>query len=358
MNDHGPYTDDEVRALPLAAAKTALLADILEHEPASSPTRLADRSPRTPRTPRAPRSGSRRAYRLALAGIAAAAVVAVGTAVVTGPGSPGGSGAATDGPGAGQLTLAAMAARMPRFVLDAPGWEITTVYGFGEASGTLAYTRGSGAARATLELTWHPAAQHAGYLDDREADPSIAHEPTRLVGQDATLFTYDATDHATMLPPAGRSFVEIRGMGMSEDGYRALTGRLREASVEEFVAALPDGVTTPEGQGARAEQVLADIPVPDGFRFVPDGDTLDAYQLGALVTGQVACAWIEEYADGDARARQEAAEALATSHRWAVLRTMDAEGDWPEFLWELADRVAADDLPAPEEWTGGLGCES
>jgi len=70
----------------------------------------------------------------------------------------------------------------------------------------------------------------------------------------------------------------------------------------------------------------------------------DRYQLGAKVAGSVACRWIERWigadAAGDTQAAQQAIDAMATSRRWAILVEMDADGDYPEALWELADATA------------------
>ena len=46
---------------------------------------------------------------------------------------------------------------------------------------------------------------------------------------------------------------------------------------------------------------------------------------------------------------------MATSRDWAILREMDAEGDYPEVVWEMADDLAAGRVP--EGWRGALGCE-
>ncbi len=45
---------------------------------------------------------------------------------------------------------------------------------------------------------------------------------------------------------------------------------------------------------------------------------------------------------------------MQTSRDWPVLLEMDAEGDYPEVVWEYADQIAAGQTPAGFE--GGLGC--
>jgi hypothetical protein len=76
----------------------------------------------------------------------------------------------------------------------------------------------------------------------------------------------------------------------------------------------------------------------------------------------VACGWIEQWqrarAAGDAAAAQRAVAALSTSHDWKVLRDMDAEGDYPEVLWQYADALAVPGAgeSAVEGYRGALGC--
>ena len=59
-------------------------------------------------------------------------------------------------------------------------------------------------------------------------------------------------------------------------------------------------------------------------------------------------------AQGDGTELRLAADALSSTHRWRVLKRMDAEGDYPEVVWEIADQVAAGTLP--DEYRQGLGC--
>ena len=82
--------------------------------------------------------------------------------------------------------------------------------------------------------------------------------------------------------------------------------------------------------------MLKDIPIPPGFRAPAGSDaTRDRYQLGAAVAGAVVCGWIERWLAGDPKA----AAALASSRGWPLLHQMDAEGDFPEVVWQYADAV-------------------
>ena len=92
---------------------------------------------------------------------------------------------------------------------------------------------------------------------------------------------------------------------------------------------------------------------------VPADDYGDRYHFGAAVTGAVTCRWIQQYATAvdasDDAAATEASDALGTSRDWDVLREMDAEGDYPEVVWEISRDVVRGDVPA--EYAQGLGCD-
>jgi hypothetical protein len=58
------------------------------------------------------------------------------------------------------------------------------------------------------------------------------------------------------------------------------------------------------------------------------------------VTGTVACLWFRQWGKatrtGDTAAAEEAVKAMATARHWPILREMNADGDYPEVLWEDA----------------------
>jgi hypothetical protein len=116
--------------------------------------------------------------------------------------------------------------------------------------------------------------------------------------------------------------------------------------------------------------MLAGIPLPPGFdaASIPTSDAVrDRYQLGAQVAGTVACAWIDRWVaarrDGDEAAVREAVDAMATSTSWPILREMNAEGDYPEVLWELAAAMetnaaapAGTPTSVEQAYESALGC--
>jgi hypothetical protein len=108
---------------------------------------------------------------------------------------------------------------------------------------------------------------------------------------------------------------------------------------------MPASMVTPDKSAAVAKEMLADVPLPAGF----DASTLsidyvqDSYQFGAHVIGAVTCVWLKDYASARA-AHDEAGmatvdKALKTSPTWKTLLAMDKDGDYPNVIWEYANKV-------------------
>jgi hypothetical protein len=244
----------------------------------------------------------------------------------------------------------------PRLLINQPGWKATTVYGFTEKVGTIAFRNGD----REVEMNWYPADQYDGYHRDRLLVSRP--EPVTVDRWPGDLFRYNAGDFAVMLRPRDGSFVELRtGGAWTRSGFDRLLADVVRVDVRTWLAALPPEIVTPERVSEQAAKVLADVPLPPGFdtAALAGLGTNDAYQFGAKVTSRVGCGWITEWLRarkaGDAAAVARAADALASSHRWKVLHQMNDAGDWPEVFWEIADKVAAGTSPAGYEQA--LGCE-
>jgi hypothetical protein len=255
------------------------------------------------------------------------------------------------------FTPAAMKAaeENPRLLIEGPGWKITTVYGFTEKSGTIAFQNGGREA----EINWYPA---DGY--EPRTDVSKP-EPVTVAGLAAQLFTYSADDYAVQLPPrpGDGAYAEIRAQGWNRSRLeKDVLAHVVRADVRTFLAAMPPEVVIPGREQKALAEVIADIPLPPGFdtATVLNGGANDPYQFGATVTGPIGCAWIAEWrrADkaGDTAARDRATAALRGSHKWQVLLRMDPQGGWSTVFWEYADRTVAGDPPSVTEVNDGLGC--
>jgi hypothetical protein len=184
----------------------------------------------------------------------------------------------------------------------------------------------------------------------------------KVDGWQGDLFRYSASDFAVMLQPRDGSFVELRtGSAWTRSEFDRVLADVVQVDARTWLAALPAEIVTPQGVAEQAAKVLADVPLPPGFDTASLNDlgTNDAYQFGAKVTSRVGCAWIAEWLRakkaGDDAARQRAADALRSSHKWKVLHQMKDEGAWPEVFWETADKVAAGN--PPRGYGEALGCQ-
>lgn len=240
-------------------------------------------------------------------------------------------------------------------VLDAPGWTITYTSN-SHGAREVGYEKGA----ASVDVHLRPANALDSYTTDRQHidHPKVEPgEPVQLLGEDALLWAYSATDHTVIGAVDGKVFPEVRGSGMDKAAYLTLLGQLRWTDQAGFEASQPEAFVTSGERAATIDQMLADMVVPAGFE-PPTSKESDPYQLGARVAGAVACAWLGEFetatASGDTAAADTAADALAGSHDWQVLHDMNTEGDYPEVVWDFADEVAAGRVP--EGYRGGLGC--
>lgn len=372
MNDHrlrlaDPF--DAVRGQDLADADLALLEQILT-TPDVEPGRWRRPKPRTLRG------------HLIRAGIAAAAVtamIAVPVVIDHGAGRGTGPGASARSTQVRYAAMVKVAEANPRILVTAPGWKVRDLEGFDPESGGMRFQLGpdrwedrtytatgdnmlSSAHVNTapqVDVTWYPSDQYESYLADRAAEPHVQH--LTVLGQRSQMVSYSGTDHAVMLPPQGKVFIEIRSSAGDEAAFKDfLAHDIEQVDVDTWLAALPDAIVTSGNAASQAATMLQGIPLPPGFdRSALVGPVpLDRYQFGAKVAGAVACgwldAWVRAHAGGDSAAQQRAVDALRTSRGWKVLQDMNAEGDYPEVLWEYADKIA--DGQDPAGYQAGLGC--
>ncbi|MFG3712437.1 hypothetical protein ACIBTZ_21100 [Micromonospora sp. NPDC049460] len=351
VRDADPYRPDVIRHLDGAAQN--LLEEIMS-VPTLGP--VAEPPGKRPRARRGMMSG--------LVGASVAATLLAGVLAVSimngdqpegRPATPPIASEAT-GPAAYSAMVLKAAEENPRLLIDQPGWKATTVYGFAEKAGTIAFSNGG----QQLEMNWYPAAQYDGYHKDRlrVSEP----EPVKVDGWPADLFRYSASDFAVMLRPRDGSFVELRtGSAWTRSEFDRVVADVVRVDARTWLAALPAEIVTPERVQEQAAKVLADVPLPPGFDIAALNGlgTNDPYQFGAKVTSRIGCGWIAEWLRakeaGDDAALRRAADALRGSHKWKVLHQMNDEGDWPEVFWETADKVAAGSPPVG--YKEALGCE-
>jgi hypothetical protein len=241
-----------------------------------------------------------------------------------------------------------------RVLLDAEGWRVTDVQEYG-VQGEMRFGKDS----LELSVHWRSAGSYKSYRDDRAHD-NIA-KPIEILGRQGTLFQYgQSSDFTTILPPDGPTFFEIRADLGSEAAYRELVSKLHLVDERIWLAALPADTVTASDASRVIGQMLADIPVPAGFdrSRLLDGQNNNRYQVGAHVTGAVACAWIKQWdvatKSGDTARVTQAVNALDSSRSWRILKEMEQSGAYPSVIREYADQIARGIYP--DGYQAGLGC--
>lgn len=322
-------TDQEVALLPLADGRADLLEEIM-----STPV-LDHAEPATRRTPPG--------WLVAGAAAAAVAAIALGSTLGGDAASPARVPSADPPPEQSlvqspEFRAAPVAPVVPevsdgRYVgVEVIGWDVVALYeGYGEL--TIGWENGD----QWLEVVRYPADSYQSYFADRDA----YREGTAgsLFGRAATTWPYSRDDHATMTTPADGFFFEVRAAGMRLPAYEELITGLVQTDEAGFYAGLPDGTVTPANRDQAIRDLLRGVTAPEGFG--PEDVDLDGfnapYHASAAVAGAVGCAWLEVYAGGTPAAQKQALAALDGSVDWPLLQAIDAEGDYPEVFWMLAD---------------------
>lgn len=255
---------------------------------------------------------------------------------------------------------------LPRLLLGQDGWQVTRA-DEGANTGEMTLERGD----QEVELRWNEPNQYPYTVEDRRAS-SDSEWPIVVAGEEGIVFRYEESQQFTAIWRDGAHTFELVGAPFeSVDEFRLTAATLGAVDEATWLAAMPASVIPRAERAAVATEMLADIPLPPGL----DVDALtaagfgisDRYQMGAEVTGAVSCAWIARWADarrtGDRGAEAEAVAAMATSHDWAILQEMDADGAWSLVLWGYADAMAGDGTaddpgspPVDVAARSGLGC--
>jgi hypothetical protein len=233
----------------------------------------------------------------------------------------------------------------PRLLLG--GWKVTRVDEWKPGNGEMTFEREG----RTLQLNWLPtsdAGPAIGPGKEPGARPEL--EFGTSDGHRATVWRYKGSNEYTAVWRDGDTTLIARGEMMEgAAGFAGLVQSLRDIGVAEWLRAVPERAVTPPEHADVVDEMLAGLPLPPGLdvdALRSGAATRDRYQLGAQVAGAVACGWLATWAKAkaardDARV-QRAVVALASSRDWAILQEMNAEGDYPEGVWEYADAVAGD----------------
>jgi hypothetical protein len=140
---------------------------------------------------------------------------------------------------------------------------------------------------------------------------------------------------------------------MTREQFLTVVDSIYSADVDTWLAALPPEVVRPVEDRAAVDSMLDGLPIPgsvDVGQVRSLSLALSRYQLGAKVTGAVACGWLDQWAaavkDGDGASAREAIDAMATSHDWPILREMEDQGGWSQVVWEYAREMENDNRGA------------
>lgn len=352
VRDAAPVSDDQVRAFALDELEVELAAQIVARgtgTPAPSPQRTV-----------------RRGRPLVRWGVAS--LVAAATAILLL--NLGGGGRLPASPDSAWAAPAVRVANaVPRFLVGEPGWKVSRADEFSVREGEMTFLSSEGG----VDLHWR-----SGPLNVRDrAASGVELPPVEVEGIRARVFRYrGSVDDFTALWRVGGYALELRSSftrgakRLEERQYRRVLKSLRTVSVDAWLGAMPASVVLPAKTREAVDAMLAGIPLPKGFGLDDlrtDTAVRARYQLGARVTGAVTCEWIEQWLDArrsrDGRSQREAVAAMQTARRWPILQEMNADGDYPEVVWQYADAMAGRGVAAAgkpvtiaESYRAALGC--
>jgi hypothetical protein len=391
-------SDAEVQRWDLAVPEANLRDTIMSTTPA---THLADTGPKEPDevVPFAPARHLPRRRRTVAIGTAVAAVLSIVAVATLATRDGGGTDSVTASNGTRDLTPAhdgadagttppapedlAAAEAVPRLASRIDGWEIVS---FDDSTTGLAtFSDGT----STLEVDWAPAAEY-----ENSVPTDVEGVETTVAGEQAVRFKFgphdctvdesceygngltpgprdDGFDYLTVLT-VGDNAVQISGTFPDDEAADAALAGLTVIPAAEWLGLLPGEAVLPSERGATVDEMLTGIPLPPGFdpASLRSAQTIwSRYQVGAEVTGAVACRWIDSWvagrASGDAAAVQAAVDAMGTSPDWAILTEMADDGAWSSVLWLVAAALPTNGpiiegggpRPVSDTYQNNLGCD-
>ena len=290
----------------------------------------------------------RRPRRRLLAAFAVAALAAFAVIALTGD-EPGDSGSAWAAP------LVRLAESSPLLLIDDPAYRVMRADETDRVEGEMTFVRGAEPVskragdyfRRRADLHWRRGS--AAILQrDRAHDAPLVVRRT-VLGRPAQISQYPEykglKDFTAIWPEDGR-VLEFRTVAADLEAFERLLGSLKRVSVDAWLSAMPASVVKSANRPAVVREMLADMPLPPGFSAtkLERGAILsDRYQLGAQVSGAVACAWFHRWAAarkrGDEATVDESIAAMRTATDWKILDEMKAEGAWTEVLLGYVDAM-------------------
>jgi hypothetical protein len=362
-----PLDATRAAALPVSDAQDELCRALLAEAPAANVP-----------APRAPRPRWRFVLpRLALA----VAVVFAGSMAVLSLGTKSGD---ESGGTVWAAALVRLAEASPLVLLDAPGWQVVYANeesaGVGELHFSLGPPPPTPASVDGMEhvdvstkqaaLNWRPGPL-SEWTRDRAASAKVR-TTAPVLGTTARVYQYDGgrpghQDITALWRHDGR-VLEFRAGVAGVAAFKVLLASLKQVDVDTWLLAMPASVVKTSDRSAVIAEMLRGVTVPPGFdpsTIKGEKLTKDRYQLGAAVSGTVACTWFKRWSDGRASGDEakvrEAIAAMKTATDWPILKEMAGPGDYPEVLWSFVKAMPTGDWygrPLEGDVDSGLGCPS
>ncbi|TDE01046.1 hypothetical protein [Jiangella asiatica] len=234
----------------------------------------------------------------------------------------------------------------PRLLVDDEDWSVEYANEFEPDRGSMDFTDGT----HELWVTWSSTWDLELILNDRR-DVAVDEETVTVAGQEGTLLTYPDDEYAVIWQHGDNVVEALTLGGVEESTYRDLIASIHTVDVDTWLSALPQDVVRPADTQAVLAELLADIPLPDGYEITPPAGAVTRHQLVHNVEREAVCAWVTEWvraADaGDQAAVDVAATALGGARDWAV---QDEVEHRDEEFWANIDSIVDDGvLPGGRE---------
>lgn len=281
-------------------------------------------------------------------------------------------------------SLVRFANASPLVLLKLPGWHVVYANEETNGFGEMHFVRGPADAEGTPRgASFSNTRSLAGRVAQLTWAPLNVPDRSYFAGGHRSLPTgLGVTVHRLVGEGTGRGWLDIsalfvyRGRGLTFRAtvrdfgtFRAELLGLTGVDTTTWLRAMPPSVVDAADSAAVIRAMLKGIPLPPGFHAARiRGARLvhDRYQLGAAVTGTVACMWIADWSrarrSGDRAMVKRAIAAMATAPHWPILRWMARQGAWSQVLISYAQAMPRGTFeinrtqPLTAAADEGLGC--
>jgi hypothetical protein len=270
--------------------------------------------------------------------------------------------------------LVSFANASPLVLLDQAGWRIDYVNEESAQDGELHFTTAAVPSDPSVEdnttdaqLSWFPGTPSSLTALASSADLTTT---APVLGTTANVVQYAGGEpghqEIAALWDYDNRVLEFRANTTDVGAFESLLASLSAVDTDTWLSALPPSAVQTSARAATITSMLQGVTVPPGFDpgTITGSDlTSDRYQLGAAVTGTVACTWLRLWStartSGDTAGVQRATAAMATAANWPILQQMSKSGAYPDVLEQLAAAMPSGQLynqPLEEAADSGLGC--